>query len=739
MIAKTDRNLDYPLPPSNGGTQGDTHAKTLPLLQIIWRRRWTVILMMLLSLIGAVVYLATATRVYTSTSRLYVDPGPVGAFTDTTGAANKSDTYQYTQAEMLSSTPILSAAVDSVNARSMKSFAGVTENLMVYLKSQIHVEVGKKDDILSVSFDSPYPAEAAALVNAIVDAYVTYESGQKHTTADKMLVILQKEKAARDLDLDREMRQAVSFRQKNGALSFDTDKGNVVMDKLGLLTQALTQAQVDTVAIQREYNAAIALMKTEEGRKNLVELYQSKSNTEDHEYAELRSALNQVTLQSSTTDQFLGSNSPRLNASRAASSELQKEIADKETRLAHAYVADLDRQLKSAHAKQDELQSMADAQQKVALELNSKATEYGKMLDDIKRTQSECDMLETRIREIAVTGDTGSLNINILEPARVEERPSKPRKPTVLAIALMLGMVLGTGLGLTREWADHRLRTPDDVTDSLGVTVLGVVPHNAGRQSLPMRGRAVHLEPMSVFAEAFRTIRTAIFFGAPADAAKSILVTSPEPGDGKSTSASNLAIAMAQAGHRTILLDADFRKPTQHLVFEIEQKTGVNDVLGGDILLRDAVHRTTLRLLDVLPCGRIPRNPSEVLNGKRFNQLLKALLKHYDKVVIDSPPVNAVADASILAASADLTVLVLRAEKSTRRAAEQARDRLSSVGASLLGVVFNDLSKKKNGYYGGYGYYGHQPARELASRRPAELTDGGADFVEADAINDVQN
>lgn len=719
MIARLEQNtIDYPLPHAHGAA-GDTQARAIPVLQILLRRRWTILLTTVACIVGAVVYLVIATPIYTSTSRVYVDPGTPGAFSDQAGASVKSDSYQYTQAQMLSSNPILSSAIDAVNAHSMKTFSGVDGNLLVYLKRKINVEVGKKDDIISISFDSPYPAEAAALVNAIVDAYVTYESGQKHSTADKMLVILQKEKAARDKDLDAQMKQAVAFRQKNGALSFDTDKGNIVMDKLGQLTVALTQAQVDTIAAKRECAEAKKMSQTPEGRHNLVQLYQSKGwNSEDKGYTDLQASLAQLRADYVAGKGRLGSDNPHQLSLTVAMDDIIRQILGREQELSNAYVADLERQVKTAQTKQDELKGMADAQQRVALELNAKATEYDKMLDDIKRTQTECDMLENRIREIAVTGNTGSLNINIVEPARVEEKPSKPRKPIVLSLAMLAGLLLGGGLGLTREWMDHRLRSPDDASEALGLAVLGVVPEMPRKQSIPARGRTVQLEPMSIISEAFRTIRTAVFFSAPAENCTTILVTSPEPGDGKSTVASNLAIAMAQAGHRTLLIDADFRRPTQHAIFELDRDMGANSVLECKATLREAISATSINTLHVLPCGPLPQNPSEILNGKRFEKMMQVLSSHYDKVVIDSPPVSAVADASILAASADICLLVLRAEKSTRRGAAQARDRLIGVGGTVLGVIFNGLSKKSRAYYySGYNYQSYASS-EIPSQEP---------------------
>ena len=187
----------------------------------------------------------------------------------------------------------------------------------------------------------------------------------------------------------------------------------------------------------------------------------------------------------------------------------------------------------------------------------------------------------------------------------------------------------------------------------------------------------------------------------PHGTAKTILVTSPSPGDGKTTLASNLAVAMSQAGNRVLLLDADFRKPMQHRIFDLPGKTGLSTVLAGDTPLDQAIVQTNIAGLHVLPCGPIPANPSEILNSQMFADVLDELIARYDHVILDSPPVMPVTDARILAASADATLLALRAEKTTRKGAVYARDVLRSVGARFLGIVVNDVPRRK----GVYGYY----------------------------------
>jgi len=250
---------------------------------------------------------------------------------------------------------------------------------------------------------------------------------------------------------------------------------------------------------------------------------------------------------------------------------------------------------------------------------------------------------------------------------------------------------------------------------------------------MSVSGQTVRLFPMSDVAEAYRTVRTALAFGMPDRRIKSVLITSPAPGDGKSTSASNLAIALATAGQRVLLLDADFRKPSIHRIFELSPEVGFSNMLAGTKTLEEVIQASRTPGLDILPCGPIPANPSEILNSEQFASILKTLGEKYDMLVIDSPPVGPVTDARILGACCDLTLLVLRAEKSTRASAEHARNSLLSVGATIPGILVNDVPRNRNGYgyytgYGGYAYrsgyggYGQAYGRPaLADRAPVEV------------------
>ncbi|MCK4815610.1 hypothetical protein KA005_07565, partial [bacterium] len=222
------------------------------LLQIALRHRWTIILTTVLFLFAAFVYIFKATSIYTSESRLYVEQSEPKTFSDYGGVMTRSKNYLYTQAELLKSTPVVGEVADDPHIRKFRTFNKI-DNLTAYLKKNLNVSVGKKDDIITVAFDSPYPQEAAGVVNTIIDSYVKYHSLRKQTTVSKVLDILRKEKVKRNKRLTDKYEEMVEFTRENGVVSFDDKGGNVVFQKLIKLSEALTEAQLIAINAKADY------------------------------------------------------------------------------------------------------------------------------------------------------------------------------------------------------------------------------------------------------------------------------------------------------------------------------------------------------------------------------------------------------------------------------------------------------------------------------------------------------
>ncbi|HUV65925.1 MAG TPA: polysaccharide biosynthesis tyrosine autokinase [Sedimentisphaerales bacterium] len=679
------------------------------LFEVLWRYRWLVLLTTAAALAAGLIYVTVATPMYTSTSKLYIEQNGPRILTEADGLTTPSKNCLYTQATLFTSTPILTAAVEKPGIRELKIFQEV-DNPIIWLKDKgLRVSVGKTDDIISVSSDSPDPAQAALLVNAVVEAYRAYHAASSRSTAGEILNILQNEKRRQDTELDQKLKAMMDFKSENIALAFENRNGNVILDKLESLSAEMTQAQIQAVQAKFAFENIKAMMGEPILLKRFVDGQRAQSSylPAEIEWARLENESEQLELQLSDQRQTAIPDDAAVAALRQKVNQVQNRLQLLYTRFAEAQLAAAQQQYEAAKEKEQQIAAYFEAQRQEALKLNRQLAEYRMLESDWEQTKKLCDILDDRIKEIDITEDVGGPNINVLEIAVAADKPSIPAKARCIAIALLAGLVLAGALALVRDWMDQRLHSVEEIAAVLGVPIVGSVPSATRRESAAARGQKVELDSQSAWAESYRTMRTAVFFGISKAKGRTILVTSPEAGDGKTTVVSNLAIAMAQAGQKTLVLEADFRRPMQHKIFGLNHHDkGLSSVLAGHESPEGAIKSTRIPGLDLLTCGPDVHNPSETLQSAGFEKLVKLLTKQYDRIIVDSPPVLPVTDAQILASICQITLLVLRAEKSTRRASQQARDALVRVGAHVFGVVVNDAPN--NGHYGCYhgnGYY----------------------------------
>jgi capsular exopolysaccharide synthesis family protein len=296
-------------------------------------------------------------------------------------------------------------------------------------------------------------------------------------------------------------------------------------------------------------------------------------------------------------------------------------------------------------------------------------------------------------------------NLVVTSPAVLPDKPVLPNKPLNVAIAFAAGLLLALGLAFLLDYLDQSIKGDDELIERLGLIPIGhiaYVPAGKGKGS-----ELVALDPHSTSSEAFKALRTSVLFSTIDQQLKAIVVTSSELGEGKSRTAANLAIALAQAGHKTLLIDADFRRPSQHHLFGKIRNIGLSNLLLGDATEAEAITQVELvPNLWLLPSGPTAPNPSELLGSARLREVMSDLWTHFSYVIVDTPPVNAVTDASILAASANATILIVEQGQTTWPALTHAKQMLDRVGANTIGVVLNKVRATSGSYYYGYGNYG---------------------------------
>jgi capsular exopolysaccharide synthesis family protein len=307
-------------------------------------------------------------------------------------------------------------------------------------------------------------------------------------------------------------------------------------------------------------------------------------------------------------------------------------------------------------------------------------------------------------------------HVRVVDRALVPRSSVAPRVTLNLTAGILAGLILGIVVALLAERSDRRIRNLEDI-EALGLAVLGLVPRiGAATTTGPRRRRQTaqastnkdliaHIQPMSGVAENLRTIRTNLSFMGADGGLRAFVITSASPREGKSTVAINLAITLAQSGKRILLVDTDLRRPRVHRAFGLTARRGVTTALVGEAQAMDVVLTTEVPGLDIVACGPIPPNPSELLHTDAFRHFVESVRDKYDHVMSDSPPLGAVTDAAILAAQLDGVIVVVKSQSTTREALRVTARQLNDVGARVLGAVFNDVDLSHGRYGEGTYYY----------------------------------
>ena len=351
-------------------------------------------------------------------------------------------------------------------------------------------------------------------------------------------------------------------------------------------------------------------------------------------------------------------------------------------------------------AEADLLNRVAEARAQ-AVDAARLTADYRGREDELRRVSTLLGTVTDGLERMRISITLTRPNIRILQYPQIPIDPAEPRLLLYIPAALIIRLLLGAGLSLLIEVLDTRLRTPADVVRQIGVPLLGTVPDRTEDERLPMDvniALASQTVPHSLTAEAFRQFRTNLLFASDRPI-KSVLVTSPNPGDGKTTIAANLAVTMARSGNQVLLIEANFRRPVLARALDVPDRTGLSNVLVGLSTAEEAIQATRIENLDVLVGGALPPSPAELLGSQSMKQLVHDQMQRYDHIIIDAAPILVVVDNYLLAEVVDGVVMVVQAGENTRGVAQRAARQLYALRARLLGAVLNRARATKGGYF----------------------------------------
>ncbi len=355
------------------------------------------------------------------------------------------------------------------------------------------------------------------------------------------------------------------------------------------------------------------------------------------------------------------------------------------------------------------------------IELDNLSAQYNSYKKKIQAAQNYYSLLLSRAEEWTSTKEEfDPRNINIIDKAKPPLKPIKPRKTVNVLFGMVFGIILGVGIAFFIEYLDDTIKSPTDVENFLKVPFLGLIPTVSSNQDLTAIENIVENQPKGTIAENYRAIRTNILFSSDRPV-KKLIVTSTGPSEGKTTTAVNIAEVMARAGDRTLIIDADMRRPRIHKIIKLEgDEKGFSNYLTGNATLDEIIHKTPIETLFVIPAGPIPPNPVEILNSPRLKELLNKIGERFDRIIIDTPPVIAVTDAAILARMADGVIFTVCGGRAHKDIVKRGINGLIKVGGNIFGVILNNVNIYRASYYDYYYYNYYRYAYGYGYREKTE-------------------
>jgi succinoglycan biosynthesis transport protein ExoP len=554
--------------------------------------------------------------------------------------------------------------------------------------SRIQVLPVRSSRLVDVTFTAADPEFAARAVNVLAEEYVQQNLEFRLENTQKTLQWLTQEVAKQQNIVQTSERLLAEYRENQNALSLE-DRQNIVNARLNQVNDAVTKAK--TQRVQRE---AIYLQIVEaRDREALTTIIQNPF------IQTLKSRLAQLQQERVRLLDRYGDRHPQVQniASQVADTQRQMDAEVDKT------VQAIKNEYEAARAEERTLISELEAQKGAALELNRKGIDYSVLQREAESNRQVYESLLQREKELRVVANSRANNVRLLDRAEVPGGPFVPDVNRAWMMAVLFGLGLGIAAAFGIDYLDDTVKTPEDVTWRLKLQFLGLVPKVRGERHPLLSGPVPH-----DFGEAFRALRTALVARNSSEATRVIAVTSAQPLEGKTTTAVNMALALAIGGARVLLIDADMRRPSLHKALRLPNDRGLSHLLVGEARMREVVQRTGDSNLLVVTAGRTPSNPSELLGSDRMRAFVQQLaVGPFDWVIIDTPPVLAVTDAVILAPMVSGMTFVLGAEMTRWRLAERAIETLQSGHPQSIMAVLNRVDFDRNRYY--YSrYYGHQ-------------------------------
>jgi capsular exopolysaccharide synthesis family protein len=699
----------------------------LDYIIILRKHRWLIATFLLTVVTVVTIASFKMKPVYEAAARVEVDKESqnVLPFQDEMSYDMFMDTENYieTQTRILESETLALQTIKSLDLTRIPEFGGTPNAqaaapavpsanrpaiLAAFLR-RLNVKRVANSRLIEVKFEAEDPQLAAQIVNVHLQNYTEQNFRSKYDATTQASTWLSEELEELRIKVEKSENERLAYERQNQIWQID-EKQNITTEKLQDLSKAVTGAQ--TVLAEKE---ALYRMATS-GNVDALPAARDSAVIQDliKQKADLDEQYVEAVIQ-------YGPNFPKVQRLAAQQNELETNLSNARKTL----VESVKEEYSTARGHVEILQEALNRQKAEANNLAEKLVQYHILQHDAESNKQLYDGLLQKLKEAGISAGLRSSNIRIVDPALIPTSPSRPQKARNILLAILIGLVGGIGLAIFREYLDNTVKSPDDIESLTSLPSLAVVPSMPGLNGYHrlsrLGGEAAHVvasgprvellsysQPKSPVSEAFRALRTSLLLSQAEHPPQVILVTSALPREGKTTVAINLAVTLAQLGDRTLLLDADLRKPgiRRTLNLTVGKNVGLSSYLAGVSSLDEVtVPHPSISNLEALTTGPVPPSPADLLASHRMREAIVELRRRFKFIVIDSPPVMAATDPVILSALTDGVLLVVRGGETPKEAFTRTRDLLSAVKCRLLGVILNAVDSSAPDYYYAYRYY----------------------------------
>ena len=703
----------------NETNSSEVKLHALDYWQVVRNRYGVILLAFFLVFMTAAVITYIMPREYLGRVRLQIQPYSTDyeVFRDNSTRQLLTPTFIQTQFQIITSKQTLYKVIEELQLVKKWEDAKSPADAYGMLLDKIETEEVRGTDLIDIELYHTDPQEAADLANAIGKAYQNRRTETETFRSSNALDMLNAQETLQEQKVEDARQRMIELMEKFDIVDLGTGMpswANVSDTTETGSKQLVMQSRMSTLEAQQEISSIqthIDTLSNLEGDRLIEEAV--ALNVVDSTIATLFPEKQKLKVQfEALIKTGLGPNHPDVRAAKSQLDEVERLLRKGVT----AVKSSLATRLQIAQKSLENLKNIEEEKKDDSMKERKSYTQYV----EAKRAYETQNLILTDMRQ-ALLKEKVDLSlprspIEIHEIAEANEVPAKPRVPLQLALGAVVGIVFGVGLAFFLEYLDTSVKTLEDVERYLGVPVLAVIPKDVG---------VLHKQSgLSPDAEAYRILRTNIEFNRKSADANAITVVSGGAGEGKSTTLVNLAYICAQGGYNTLMIDGDLRRPKLHTFFDINNSVGLTNYLTTDLMLEDVILQTPIDNLYFMPSGILPADAAGILNSRRMSELIADVKNRFDLVLIDSPPILGVSDASVLASEVDLTMIVIQHRKLPRGMLIRVKQAIENVGGHLLGVVLNNVDVRSDSQYqyytSYYTYYSPTQSEPRAKARPTE-------------------